>query len=132
MPVRFVEGLGEGWADARGWGVRPHAALGRRAEQARECHVVSLRPGAVRGNHLHPVGTEWMLLMGGPVEVAWREPDEPRIRRRSFDGRPVLVEIPPGTAHAVRSLASSGESFLVAFSDESQPAAERCEPPLLD
>lgn len=132
MPVRIVEGAGAGWADARGWGLRPHEALGRGAADARECHVVSLRPGAARGNHLHPVGTEWMLLMGGPVEVAWREPGESRVRSERFDGRPVLVEIPPGTAHAVRSLAREGESFLVAFSDVAEPPVERCEPPLLE
>lgn len=131
MAVRIVEGEGAGWGDARGWGLRPLQALGVGADAARECHAVSLRPGAVRGNHLHPRGTEWMLLFGGPVELAWREPDEDEVRLRRFDGRPVLVEIPPGTPHAVRSLAAEGESFLVAFSDEPEPPVERCEPPLL-
>ena len=132
MPVRIVDGEAAGWCDPRGWGLRPLAALGRGVGDARECHVVSLRPGAVRGNHLHPRGTEWMLLFGGPVELAWREPGEAEVHRRRFDGRPVLVEIPAGIAHAVRGEADDGESFLVAFSDEAEPPVERCEPPLLE
>lgn len=129
--VRIVDAAEAGWSDARGWGVRPLHAFGRDQDEAVECHVVSLGPGAVRGNHLHPDGTEWMLLFGGPVELAWREPGATEVRRRTFGAGPVAVELPPGTAHAVRGRGETGESYLVAFSDRPAPVTERCDPPLL-
>ena len=52
--MKVIE-LGEGvWGDARGWGLDPYRTSGIVPGAEVSCHVVSMNPGAVRGNHLHP------------------------------------------------------------------------------
>lgn len=96
-------------------------------------HVVSLTPGAVRGNHSHPRGTEWILLCGGPIRVAWRAPagDAPAPAFEEVPGdAPVLFEIPPETEHAFRNV-SEEIVHLVVWSDERESPTVPAEPPLL-
>lgn len=103
------------WSDERGWGVKPLEAAGLAGVPLGDLHVVSLEPGKERGNHRHD-GTEWLLVAGGGVEVRWRLSDEGMVSRRMLEGRgPVLLEIPPGAAHAVRNV-GEGTVHLVAFS----------------
>ncbi len=66
----------------------------------RNVHVVLTRPGEIRGNHLHPRGTEVFAVMG-PALVRIRECGE----LRDFEvpeGEVWRFEVPPGVAHAIR------------------------------
>ena len=130
--MRRIDLSERSWSDERGWGLRPLEAAGVPPERLGDVHVVSLTPGAVRGNHAHPRGTEWILLCGGPVEVAWRggEGSAPSETRQVGGDHPVLYEIPPGTAHAFRN-ASQGVVHLVVWNDEVDPPTVPAEPPLL-
>lgn len=119
---------GRSWRDARGWGVRPLDAASLGPDALGDLHVVSLVPGAVRGNHLHPGVTEWMLLFGAPVTLAWLPPGAEPASLRLELGEPVLVEIPAGVGHALRG-EGPGETFLVSWADGA-PTTERT-PPLL-
>jgi len=104
------------WSDQRGWGVRPLEAAGLAGVPLGDLHVVSLRPGMVRGDHHHD-GTEWLLITEGTVEFRSRASEEEPVRSQTLEGdHPVLVEIPPGVRHAIRNV---GERtvYLVAFSD---------------
>lgn len=89
------------WGDERGWGARPFDAAGPPLSGVGGVHLVSLEPGAVRGNHRHPGTREWLLLFGGPVTLAWRSGAGEG--RRRFPGvGPVLVEVEADVHHAVR------------------------------
>lgn len=93
-----------------------------------DVHAASIRPGAVRGNHRHPNVTEWALVFGAPLTVAWRDPDGGEGRVRTEGDEPLLLELPPGTAHAMRG-EGPGTSYLVSWADgvpETEPV-----PPLL-
>ncbi len=117
------------WSDERGWGMRPLEAAGLAGRPLGDLHVVSLRPGKVRGHHYHD-GTEWLLVAGGPVEVAARGDDEGPVEVRTLDGDgPHLLEIPAGVRHAVRNTGTC-IVHLVAFSDRAGRSTVRA--PLAD
>lgn len=124
--------LGErGWRDHRGWGTSPLLAAAL-TEGPADLHVVSIKPLAVRGNHLHPGSTEWMLVCGGPAEVVWRA-DNTLLTHREFipPDDPTLLEIPPGCAHAVRNLADH-DLIVVSFGNVHKPEQIRCDPLLIE
>lgn len=66
---------------------------------ARECHIATIRPGAVRGNHFHTERHELLaVLYSDRWTLFWDEGS------RTFDGSgAVLVAIDPLCAHAVRN-----------------------------
>jgi dTDP-4-dehydrorhamnose 3,5-epimerase-like enzyme len=105
------------WEDDRGWGVRPLEAAGLTGgKSVGDVHVVSLRPGHVRGNHYHD-GPEWLLVFGGTLEVRSRRGDEGALGVETVEGdNPVLLEIPPGVRHSLKN-ESNSTLFLLAFSD---------------
>ena len=109
----------ESWEDARGWGMRPMEAAGLLGGAAGNVHVVSLTPGAVRGNHLHDA-PEWVVLFGGEMEVHHRSsPTGPLQVEKLAGSKPVLLEIPAGVPHAFINT-GSGMAYLMAFSDREQ------------
>ncbi len=116
------------WADERGWGLRPLEALPVERAEVEDLHVVSLRPGAVRGNHVHERGTEWLLVCGGPAVAAWRAPGQSEVGRMEIPGdAPYLLEVPAGMEHAVENVGRE-IIHLVAFSDEAEPPTRQVEP----
>lgn len=132
--MRIVKWGDDLWGDARGWGTNPWRGSGIDPEGPLACHVVSIEPGAVRGNHLHPDAQEWMLLFGAPCTVAGRRGGTAGADNRAgtteslrLEGsRPTLVHFPAGEAHAVRG-EGPGTTFLVAFNDHPAPETERVE-----
>lgn len=106
--------------DERGWTLRPLDALPVGSAEVADQHVVSVRPGAVRGNHVHDRGTEWLLVCGGPAVAAWRGAGG-EVGRMEIPGEaPFLLEIDAGTPHAVRN-AAQRVIHLVSFHDVSDP-----------
>ena len=90
-----------------------------------DVHVVSLLPGAVRGNHRHPNATEWLLVLGAPVTVAWRQPDGTEERVTAEGDEPLLLELPPGTPHALRG-EGPATTYLLSWADgvpETEPVS---------
>lgn len=126
-PVARPDGTAVGgppasWSDERGWALRPTDLAGLAPEGVRALHVVSVEPGAVRGNHRHPHTTEWMLVFGGAAEIATRIGDG-SVERTTVEGGPRTLVFPPGVAHAVRGC-GAGPAFLVCWSD-GEPETER-------
>ena len=116
------------WSDERGWGLNPLKAAGLSMDGFGELHVVSMVPGAIRGNHYHSNATEWLLVCGGPAKIAWRSPEDNSICEETIcENKPVLFEIPPRIEHAVLNL-SSNDIYLVSFSDSAEPDVVRCAP----
>ena len=127
MTLRPLDLTELSWGDERGWGLRPLDALPLDVDDVGDLHVVSLRPGAVRGNHVHERGTEWLLVCGGPVVAAWREERGPVGRLEIPGEAPCLLEIPAGTPHAVKNV-SERVLHLVAINDREDAPTEPVEP----
>jgi mannose-6-phosphate isomerase-like protein (cupin superfamily) len=68
----------------------------------RTFHLVSIAPGEVRGNHLHPGHFEYLLTFQGAGIMIWEE-QPGKIQERRLEGHRTLVRIPPGIAHALRN-----------------------------
>lgn len=121
--MRIIELKDDVWGDERGWGLNPWRSSGLLPSGELSCHVVSLEPGAVRGNHRHPDAEEWMILFGAPCTVAVSRDDaEPETVRIDGD-RPVMLHVARDEAHALRG-EGPGPTFLVAFNDRPTPTTE--------
>ncbi|MEA3411496.1 MAG: hypothetical protein U9R74_08140 [Pseudomonadota bacterium] len=83
-----------------------------------EMHCVTIVPGAVRGNHAHPLRSEMMVVRsGGPWTLAWRVLSASEVSTRRYDGTRVLVlNVDAGTFHALRNDGQEPMS-IVSFSD---------------
>ncbi|HET7459620.1 MAG TPA: cupin domain-containing protein [Longimicrobium sp.] len=97
-------------ADARGSVFEPLAADVLPGQ--RNVHVVVTEPGAVRGNHLHPRGTE-TLVIHGPALFRCREGD--RVADTEVPaGAAYRFTIPPGVAHALKNTGTA-PSVAISF-----------------
>lgn len=93
--------------------------------ESRECHVATLRPGHVRGNHFHREGIELLVVLHRDRwSLHWDDgPDTPQ-QSRVFEGAgAVEVAIDAPCAHAVRN-DGAVELQLVSLSDR-RPETER-------
>ena len=77
-------------------------------------HTVSMEPGTIRGNHVHPHITEWLLFCGGPILLAWQGLDSDTIQKIRIEDNHTYVLFPPGIKHAIKNL-GDGTLYLVAF-----------------
>ena len=105
------------WKDDRGWGVNLLNAAGLNAIPVGDLHVVSMKPGKIRGNHYHQTSTEWLLCFGGEAKLIWREVGaQPQHEVEICDPGPTLCMIPPKVEHAVINTGRH-DIYLSAFSD---------------
>jgi len=120
---RAVDGLRQG---DRGWVMNPLDAAGPAPFSRDAAHLVSIRPGASRGNHLHQNATERILVFGGPGVLAWRRPGEEEAREFAISGDvPELFEVPPGVEHVIANT-SRHDIYALVFYDqapETSPAS---------
>lgn len=115
------------WVDSRGWSLEPLAAAGMRPEAIGNLHAASIAPGGVRGNHVHPDATEWLLVFGGPFEILWRPtPDSETQTVKVKEAGPFLFEFPANEPHTVCNV-SSGDIYILAFNNQAKPETQRCE-----
>jgi dTDP-4-dehydrorhamnose 3,5-epimerase-like enzyme len=104
--------------DARGdaFDLPPHLLerLGRLAET----HLVTMLPGAVRGNHLHPETSEVLTVFHRDAwTFAWRDRRDTATQRREFTGAgAVAIFLAPGIAHALRN-SGTAEMVLTSLSN---------------
>jgi quercetin dioxygenase-like cupin family protein len=104
MPeVEFIDLTGKIQEDARGFSFFPFKGRSLKTQDLFESfHLISIRPGQVRGNHLHPGHVEWLYAFHGPGLLLW-EAEPGQVRERELRGGDTLVRIPPGVAHALRN-----------------------------
>ncbi|HEX2188310.1 MAG TPA: cupin domain-containing protein [Longimicrobiaceae bacterium] len=105
--------------DARGGVFEPLA--GGEIARHRNAHVVLTEPGAVRGNHLHPRGTE-VLTVVGPALVRTRDGGEVTDTEVPA-GEAFRFTFPPGVAHAVRNTGTA-PIVLVSFNTVAHDPAD--------
>ncbi|MHC4779473.1 MAG: polysaccharide biosynthesis C-terminal domain-containing protein [Planctomycetota bacterium] len=118
--MRRVELSGRAQPDARGWFVEPLVSIAKQEADIGNLHMVSLKPGAVRGNHYHEKSTEWLMSFGGPAKLVWRELGGEGRQIEIVEGPdPVLFEIPARTEHAIQN-ASNTDIYLLCFRDSGE------------
>jgi UDP-2-acetamido-2,6-beta-L-arabino-hexul-4-ose reductase len=103
--------------EPRGWTFTPFdespLAAGLSLDWA-SLHTVSLEPGSIRGNHVHPRVTEWLLFCGGPFLVVWQDEGAEVVRQKQITDQQTFLVIPPGVKHAVKNTGNT-LLYLVAF-----------------
>lgn len=118
MPSIKIISLSENYrSETRGWSFAPFTD----PELIRQInidwtafHTVSMEPGTIRGNHVHPNVTEWLLFCGGPILLAWQDPDSDTIEKIRIEDNYTYAIIPPGIKHAIKNLGDD-ILYLVAF-----------------
>ena len=86
------------------------------------CHLISIVPGQVRGQHQHPHKTEWLYVFHGQGQLFWRTRDD-QLQQRLLDDNRTLVVIPPGIPHTLRN-DGSDPLYLLAWRAALQPGRE--------
>lgn len=99
--VEFIDLTEEIFTDPRGLSFFPFKNRVHRPESLIEAfHLVSIAPGQVRGNHVHPGHVEWLYPFHGAGDFIWQEPGGARQERRLAGDR-MAVRVAPGVAHAL-------------------------------
>lgn len=93
------------FTDARGWSVRPFDETAMAKGEYASCHVVSMAPGAIRGNHVHKAQTEILSPVSGTCLFAAVDPETGERFERTFTGAPLFrITIAPGVPHAFKNI----------------------------
>ena len=101
--VQFIDLSGEIHADTRGMSYFPwQGGLQAPKDLSRTFHLISIRPGHIRGNHYHPGHAEWLYPFHGIGILIWEEAHS-QAQERAISGDSTLIHIPPGIAHAVKN-----------------------------
>jgi dTDP-4-dehydrorhamnose 3,5-epimerase-like enzyme len=111
-------------SDDRGLVVEPLRAEEFPAQ--RNAHLVITRPGGVRGNHYHRVGSEVALVLG-PALVRYRDGDAV-VDRPVAPGEAVRFSFPAGIAHAIKNTGDTpgiALSFNTEVHDRAHPDVVR-------
>jgi quercetin dioxygenase-like cupin family protein len=99
--VEFIDLSGKIKEDPRGFAFFPwQEGVEDPRDLLRTFHLISIAPGQVRGNHLHPGYREYLLTFQGTGVLTWEEAPG-KVRERRLSGNRTLVRIPPGIAHAL-------------------------------
>jgi oxalate decarboxylase/phosphoglucose isomerase-like protein (cupin superfamily) len=93
-----------------------------REDMCRSCHLISIAPGKWRGQHQHPLKTEWLYVFHGQGQLFWRT-KEGSLQQRLLDGNGTLVVIPPGMPHTLRNEGPE-PLYLLAWRAARQPGTE--------
>lgn len=101
-------------ADQRGYVYEPIDDMQLRDQ--RNVHVVLTHPGAIRGNHSHPTGTE-ITTVCGPARVRIKE-GEMLATHDVPEGETWRFTFPPGVVHAFQN---TGTAPLVLVSFNTLP-----------
>ncbi|GAX62332.1 dTDP-4-dehydrorhamnose 3,5-epimerase and related enzymes [Candidatus Scalindua japonica] len=107
----------EFYQDDRGWCIRPITDDDIKNDKISDIHMVSMKPGAVRGNHYHINKTENILIIGSTcrllvVDNNTNEKEEKIIENSDKK----LFIIPPEVTHAIENIGNE-TSFLLCFSE---------------
>jgi len=101
--VEFIDLTGEIHEDQRGRSFFPwRGQVANPQDLLKSFHLVSIAPGQVRGNHLHPGHVEWLYLFHNPGELIW-DTTSGELKEQRVSGNRTLIRIPAGVAHAVRN-----------------------------
>ncbi len=113
------------FSDERGWVTNPFEAVYMQSNIPSFFHVVSTKPGYIRGNHYHSNTTEWVVVCDGPALMAWRSIDSDIIQYIGITSL-TMFEIPPNIAHAILNTGKK-DIVLISFCDSDKRDTIKCE-----
>ena len=117
--------------DARGWNTHPLDEAALREGRFANIHLVSMEPGAIRGNHKHLLQTEEVVIIGGPCLFVARDTETGECIERVFrPGELFHIAVGPGIPHAFKNIGDSTAYLLCASGlpfDPGDPDTERAQ-----
>jgi oxalate decarboxylase/phosphoglucose isomerase-like protein (cupin superfamily) len=117
--VQFIDLRDEIHHDVRGMSFFPwQGRLHEPGDLLRTFHLISIRPGHTRGNHLHPGHAEWLYPFHGNALLLW-ETEAGQVQERLIFGDSTLIFIPPGIGHALKN-PGAGMLYLLAWRQETE------------
>jgi len=101
--------------DNRGWVANLAEYATKQGYRIENIHIASIKPGEIRGNHLHKKQKEWILVFGGKGIFSWKEQE--KIKEQEIEsGSQFLFEVEPGCPHAMKNI-DNKDIYLCAFTD---------------
>jgi dTDP-4-dehydrorhamnose 3,5-epimerase-like enzyme len=89
-----------------------------------ECYLTWSEPGQIRGNHFHPVTSEWFTVIQGRATLTLCDPETGERASMELDAsEPVTVYVPAGLAHVLCTDTDS-RTLLVAYADHAYDPAD--------
>ncbi len=111
--------------DDRGWSINQIADEEIRNNKIGDIHVVSMKPGAIRGNHYHAYKTESILIIGSVCRVVAVDNNTKEREEKTIDNnKKVLLVIPPYVTHAIENIGNE-VSYLLCYSEVSKNLKKR-------
>ncbi len=107
----------EFYQDGRGWCIRPITDGDIKSGIISDIHMVSMKPGAVRGNHYHVHKTENILIIGSTCRVLVVDNNTKEKEEKIVEnGDKKLFVISPDVTHAIENIGNE-VSYLFCFSN---------------
>ena len=107
----------EFYEDDRGWCIRPISDDDIKDGIISDIHMVSMKPGAIRGNHYHVSKTENILIIGSTCRVLVEDNNTKEKEEKILENNEeMLFVIPPDVTHAIENIGSE-VSYLFCFSN---------------
>ena len=105
--------------DNRGFSATPVDENSLKKGKALNLHVVSMNPGAVRGNHYHKKQSEIIWIIGGPCSVTSKNRESGEEEKITISPEnDTLLTIPPEITHAIKNI-SDEVAYLLCYSNHS-------------
>jgi UDP-2-acetamido-2,6-beta-L-arabino-hexul-4-ose reductase len=102
--------------DDRGWSIKPITDEEISAGKIKDIHMVSMRPGAIRGNHYHAYKTEHIFVMGSTCRVVVMDNNTKEREEEIIEhNKKALLVIPPHVTHAIENVGNE-MSYLFCYS----------------
>ena len=103
--------------DDRGWSIQPITDEDIKSGMIGDIHMVSMKPGVIRGNHYHEYKTENILVIGSTCRVVVMDNiTKEREERVIEDNKKVLFVVPPNITHAIKNVGKE-MSYLFCYSN---------------
>ena len=102
--------------DERGFTVNPFKV--KQINHIYNIHLVSLNPGAIRGNHYHPTQTEYICVLGTQGTLVTVDNKTDKRSEKIIDGKkcPCII-VPRDVTHAFKNT-STERIYLLCYTDK--------------
>ena len=116
MKLIEIEGL-KSSSDSRGFSIRPLSDEELQTKKIFNLHLVSLKPGVVRGNHFHRYQNEVICVFGSRCKMAVVDNKTGKREEEIIEeDKRVLLKIPTNVTHALKNIGND-TLYLLCYSD---------------
>ena len=106
----------EFYQDDRGWCIRPISDDDMKNRIISDIHMVSMKPGSIRGNHYHVNKIENILIIGSTCRVLIVDNNTNKKEEKILENNEkTMLVIPPHVTHAIENIGNE-VSYLFCFS----------------